>query len=276
MDSPTTRKAVGKTVFLLLGVMSLAALATLWGSLRSVQARRNRDVPATQLPESSLLAKLPAQSSQVFASRPGWVKHASLIQSLLPAPIANSLKNPAPSQWVGGWTAPSSNPMLAAEFPPGVPHPEGWQPHAGLWTYNGQPNPPQKDETAWAPGLSVVVQNRLHPEALVWVAGAGTPWKDGLGHRLWEAFATAPECARISDWAALAQTWLVWVEPQPDRTLIRADFECASPREASRLEKELESAVPAGSTLRFLTDGPWFSLQFTWAGNAQGTKPAGR
>jgi len=170
MDSPTTRKAVGKTVFLLLGVMSLAALATLWGSLRSVQARRSRDVPATQLPESSLLAKLPAQSSQVFASRPGWVKHASLIQSLLPAPMANSLKNPAPSRWVGGWTAPSSNPMLAAEFPPGVPHPEGWQPQAGLWTYNGQPTPPQKDETAWAPGLGGrsghPLEGRVGPSAL--------------------------------------------------------------------------------------------------------------
>ncbi|MFM8933166.1 MAG: hypothetical protein ACKOS8_14965 [Gemmataceae bacterium] len=278
MDSPTSRKPMGKTLAILLGVMGLAALVTLWGTLRTIQGRRSRDVPATQLPESSLLARLPAESRQVFASRPGWAEYSALLHSLLPESIAKSLKSPAPSRWVAGWTATPVESTLVAEFPSGFPLPEGWQPAGTLWIRNGQAIPSlQADEAAaWSPGLSVVVQNRLHSEAVVWVAGVGTPWKNGLGHRLWEGFATAPEASRISEWAAAARTWLVWVEPQPDRILIRADLECASPQEAGRLEKELESVVPAGTSLRFLTDGPWFSMQYTWPGKSPGPKLPGR
>ena len=117
-----------------------------------------------------------------------------------------------------------------------------------------------------------MVQNRLHPEAVIWSAGVDTPWKGGLGQQLWNGFADAQEAKRVSESVATARTWLVWVEPQPDRVIIRADLECASPQEAIRLEKDVESVIPPKSRLRFLTDGPWISLQYTWQEKAAAPK----
>lgn len=266
VDTPDAQHtAKRQTLAILLGVMAFAAVLTLWGALRSVQLRRSRDTPSTQLPEAALLARLPVESRQVLACRPGWTTWAETLQTILQNDFAFIHHKQKPTQWVAGWSLDSQQPTLVADFPGASIPTEGWTAFGGVWTQKGGLQTPGK-ESGWAPGLSLVVKNRLQKEAVVWTAGMGTPWENSSGSQIWSLASDRPQAAKVSELVAVAKTWLVWLEPQPNRTLIRAELECSSPQEASRIEKVLESfqhPAQPGNSLRFLADGPWLSLQAT-------------
>lgn len=266
-ETPDARRAAKRqTLAILLGVMAFAATFTLWGALRSVQFRRNRDTPSTQLPEAVLLAQLPVDSRQVLACRPGWNNWAEALQTVLPQTFALISPGQKPTQWVAGWAVDSQQPTLVADFPAGPTSPEGWKAFGGVWTRPARLQTPGEG-SGWAPGLSLVVKNRLQKEAVLWAAGVGIPWGNSSGSQIWSLASDRAQASKVSELAAGAKTWLVWVEPQPNRTLIRAEMECSSAQEASRIEKALESFQQnpsrPGAGMRFLADGPWLSLQAT-------------
>lgn len=266
-ETPDARRAAKRqTLAILLGVMAFAATFTLWGAFRSVQFRRNRDTPSTQLPEAVLLAQLPVDSRQVLACRPGWNNWAEALQTVLPQTFALISPGQKPTQWVAGWVLDSQQPTLVADFPAGPAPPEGWEAFGGVWTRSVR-HQKLGEGSGWAPGLSLVVKNRLQKEAVLWAAGVGIPWGNSSGSQIWSLASDRAQVSKVSELVAGAKTWLVWVEPQPNRTLIRAEMECSSAQEASRIEKALESFQQdpsrPGAGLRFLSDGPWLSVQAT-------------
>ena len=289
----------GNTLIVVLGCMALAALVTLAGAINTVRSRRARDVPATSLPEAGLLNLLPGNTHQVLAGRPGWQKHLQSLQKILPSGLAGPGATAKPGQWAAGWHVPGESLTVVADFATGSALPQGWHFSQGVWFWNRDVSKDtqnshvvqnsqavqkiqasQSGQAGWAPGLALVVQNRLPSQALVWAAGVGTPWPEGIGSQLWQLGASGALGKPVTALFPKALTWVVWLEDQPERLVMRAEVECASPGESTRVEKALEAQQKQGlgnlDGLRFLADGPWISLQYSLSSSNLGPNQAGR
>jgi len=255
--------SINKTlIVLLLGMVSAAGIFWL-GALGSMATRRSRDVPARTLPEAALLKQLPASTRQVLACRPGWQALRRSLLPVLPVAMGQPLEGLVPVAWVGSWGISLQNPVaLVAELAPGQIPPEkaatgSWQFADSFWSYSSDGM--QAEPAGWPGGLEVVVRGRLPAEAVFWSAGVATTWQGSVGALLW---GLAPAGAFLpSSQSEGWKSWVVWAEIQPDRWILRAEIECAGPREARQTEAWIEKRTGSGTGLHFLADGPWLSLQ---------------
>lgn len=265
-SDPFIRAAKRKTLFFLVIAMGLMGLAGLGIALATVKFRRNRDIPTTLLAESALLELMPDNSRQVVVCKPGWWAFSPMFS---PFPEAGRLVNgeKRPLQWAAGYALQDSQAVLVADWPESLgarTAPPGWQPSENLWM---EGNPPA-GKSGLPAGLNLMVRGRIgqNPDQVrVWAAALDISWPKGWGQHLWNSHPQLSAEPDLASAFANIKNWVTWIESQPDRVLLRAELECPDKQQARALEKILESHQAAHPELwsgfRFLSDGPWVSLQ---------------